>query len=131
MWGDDGNERSYFTALPALYRLKRVYDGEKSLTKIKKEFKEIVGEDYDKMLSLQLPQLILKNGKGVERDKYVLYCDLFNYYYDDKYDGTEKEKFLRASKRFNKYAKNSKFSYIYKMLSSFSKVLSLKYDMGR
>lgn len=130
LWGDDGNERSYFTALPALYRIKRTYDGEKSLKKIKQEFKQIVGEDYDRMLSLQLPQLALEQCRSIEKDKYVLYCDLFNYYYDDKYDGTERIKLLNASKRYTKYAKNSKFSYIYLMMASLSKVLALKYDMG-
>ena len=61
MWGDDGKECSFYAVLPALYAMKRVYDGVEDMETIKREFKALTGEDYDAMSDLDLPNYVLKN----------------------------------------------------------------------
>lgn len=48
MWGDNGKETSFYSVLPSLYAVRRYYDGARDIDKIKREFKELTGEDYNK-----------------------------------------------------------------------------------
>lgn len=130
VWGDDGKECSYFTALPALFRLKKFYDGENNMKKIKQEFKDIVGEDYDRLNSLKDVYKYIPMVEGIPTTtKPLIYMDLFNAFISDYLKDVKKEDFLRLSKRYSKYAKDSKFEHLFKSSSAYLKVLALKFDM--
>lgn len=130
LWGDDGKECSYFSALPALFRLKKEYDGVSDLDVIKREFKMATGEDFDAMSALQAPNVIFDKARWHNKDKYLFYSDIFNYYFDDSFDGSEKEKCLKTSKDLLEYAKNSKFDYIFRSQAALLKALAIKHDLG-
>jgi len=54
MWGDDGGECPYFSALPALMHAAAVAEG-LSEAQMKEKFRAVTGEDYDAFLELDLP----------------------------------------------------------------------------
>ena len=57
MWGDDGNQCSYFSALPTLYAARQFADGNFDMDKIKNGFEEITGVKYDDFLLMDMPNL--------------------------------------------------------------------------
>ena len=61
LWGDFGRECSYYSVLPALYTVRRIYDGETDIDKIKKEFKELLKIDYDSMMDLDIHNFVANN----------------------------------------------------------------------
>lgn len=128
-WGDDGRECSPFAMLPMLYRIRRAYDGVTELEQIKKEFFDLVREDYDAMLTLELPNRIFDTDRSCDKTKYLLYGDLFNCCYDDRFAGGEKKKCLKAAKQLLSYAAGSKFSYLFETEAQLLKILAYKYDL--
>ena len=58
MWGDNGKECSYYSVLPSLFAIKKAYEGVTDEDVIRKDFKEIVGVDYDSMMALDIPNYV-------------------------------------------------------------------------
>ncbi len=132
MWGDAGKECSFYSLLPSLFHISKAYCGEVDIQKIKKEFYELTGEDYDALYNLDLPNRICGNeGTQFNPSKYILYSDLFNGFMDATLpDGAEVE-FNSFAKRLRQYAKNSKFNYIFDMEAKLCDVLEIKYSLGK
>ncbi len=130
MWGDDGKECSTFAVLPSLFAIKEYYDGNKDLNSIKRKFKSVTGEDFDHMISLDLPNRIYSELNGENPCKYLLYNDLFCGFLDSTISGDEAHIFADGAKRLSEYSKNSKFSYIFNELSLLLEVLQTKCDLG-
>ncbi len=130
-WGDNGAECSPFGVLPSLFYIKKIYDGERSIAKIKREFFDLTGEKFDSLMALDLPNDICGNKASVVNPcKYVLYNDLFNGYIDSSLPLGGNEDYKRYAKKLNKLAKGSKFYYLFNTLSQLCSVLSEKYDLG-
>ena len=133
MWGDNGKECSYFSTLPALFYLKRYYDGVTDRKQIAAEFKDITGESFERMMNMDAPNYVGGNKEGGFRSpcKYMLYNDPFFGWLDTQVkEGVDKE-YKRYAKRFAIYARQSEeFAYLYDFLSKLCKVLSYKYDLG-
>ena len=133
LWGDNGKECSYFSALPSLYAIKRVYDGETDMDKIKREFSEITGESFDALLALDSPNFVSGNdnsAKGI--CKYALYSDPFCGFLDTCLTEGEGEKYKDIARELNAYALESKnYGYIFESLSALCETLSVKYDLGQ
>ncbi|HBM70590.1 MAG TPA: hypothetical protein DD377_04415 [Firmicutes bacterium] len=55
LWPDNGNDCSYFAALPGLFKASLLIDGEELDFKEKERFKDIVGVSYDDFLLLDEP----------------------------------------------------------------------------
>ncbi len=132
VWGDDGRECSPNAILPALFFAKQVYDGNENLSDIKAKFKELTGEDFDAMVSLDiLNELNGVKGETVNPCKYMFYGDPFFNAFDHTVVGGEGEQYKKYYKRLKKYAKQSpNFSYIFESEASLAKVLSVKYELG-
>ncbi len=130
LWGDDGNETSYFSALPVLYYLKEYYNGNRNLKSIKENFKNLIGEDFDRMMSLKLPESIFKNSPTRSTSRYLVYGDIFNFPYDDIFGDEIEKELLSAGRKFKRYKKDSKFSYLYEYESDLAKFLSIKYNIS-
>ncbi len=80
MWGDDGHDCSYFSALPSLYAAKQYADGNTDLEKIKQGFGELFGVAFDDFMLLDLPTKNSKNPHADRPDnscKSLLYNDCF------------------------------------------------------
>ena len=131
LWGDDGKECSYYSLLPSLYALKRIYDGEENMEKIKSEFKALTGEDYDDMFALDIPNFVGGNQSIIRNvSKTMLYNDLFLGMSDSAVkEGITKE-FKQHAKRLAKIAKTSQYGYIFDCSAKLCDVLSVKYDLG-
>lgn len=130
MWGDDGEECSPFAVLPALFKLKKIYDGETNDEVIKKEFKELTGEDFDGMMSFDLPNQVGDYEGNNNPCKYLFYNDVLLGVFDSTLKGNEDEEYLNHAKTIASYAKGSKYEYVYNTLSNLCKVLSIKSTIG-
>lgn len=129
-WGDDGSETSYFSILPVLHYLKQYYDGETDLKKIKASFKKLIGEDYDAMIMLGSPARIFKKFDTLGITRALLYCDLFNYIYnDDIFVGNEKAKLIKTANKLIKLSENSQFGLYYKAVGYYEKAIALKHKL--
>ncbi|MBE5753265.1 MAG: beta-N-acetylhexosaminidase [Clostridiales bacterium] len=129
-WGDNGKECSFYAVLPSLYTVKRLYDGETDIQKIKAEFCALTGEDYDALFALDLPNFV-GNAQGVENPcKHMLYSDPFNGFLDSTVkEGVSKE-YANHAKMLAKYAKTSKYVYLFENASALCELLSVKYAIG-
>ena len=134
MWGDDGNECSFFSALPSLYAIRRFRDGVFDLSIIKAEFKKLFNVSFDDMMLLDIPNQSPRNmdyKKISNPCKSLLYNDPFLGWkdYDLRKEGhidfKEKSRILlEASTRVGEYG------YLFKTLSSLCVALSFKAELG-
>ncbi|MBQ9132234.1 MAG: beta-N-acetylhexosaminidase [Clostridia bacterium] len=132
MWGDNGAECSFWSVLPSLYAVRRIYDGITDMEQIKQEFAHITGEDFDSMMLLDLP---VDMGKVYRRNnsisKYTLYNDAFLGFLDPALPAGGKEQFAQLSAALKKSANSgSQFAYVYDSLAALCNVVSMKYDLG-
>lgn len=132
MWGDNGSECSYFSVLSSLYYVKRYYDGEKHISVIKKEFKELTGEDFDRFNSLDLPNLVGGNTKRpFNPSRYGLYNDLFLGIYDDCIPENCSIEYKKYANRLKKYRKDTKFNYLFETSYRLCDFLADKIELGK
>ena len=132
LWGDNGRECSPFALLPSLYYLKRYYDGVTDRKQIAREFEELTGEPFERMMNTDAPNYVGGNKDGFRNpSKYMLYNDLFFGWFDTQVkEGVDKQ-YRKLARRFALYAKQSEnFGHIYDVLSKLCRVLSYKYDLG-
>lgn len=132
MWGDNGKECSFYSVLPSLYTIRRSYDGETNITKIKAEFKEIVGEDYDAMSALDCPNYIGGNlDSSGNVCKHMLYSDPFSGFLDVTVKNGGVEEYKTYASRLHSYAKASaKYGYLFESEALLCELMSVKYDLG-
>jgi hypothetical protein len=132
LWGDNGKECSYFALLPSLYYLKRYYDGERNRAVIEKEFEQLTGESFKRMMDTDLPNLVGGNKEGFRNpSKYMLYNDLFFGWLDTQTKEGVEEEYKKLARKFTFYANQSKdFAYLYDVYAKSCRVLSIKYGLG-
>ena len=131
LWGDFGRECSYYSVLPALFTIRKAYDGITDVDQIRKEFKEIVGEDYDAMMNLDIPNYVGGN-KCVMSNicKHMFYSDPFLGFLDSTVVPRVEEEYKAHAKTLLKGVKGSQFAYLFEMLSALCDVMSIKYSLG-
>ncbi len=133
MWGDDGAECSRYATLSSLYYIKRVYDGETDLEKIKAEFKDITGEDFDSFMSLDLPNYVgdyETNTGAVSTAKAYLYNDLLRGYLDVTVPDDYEKIYLETAKILSGYKANSKYAYVFDTQVKLCELLAIKSGLG-
>ena len=136
MWGDNGGECPYASALAGLmYAAALAQEMDEETMKAK--FKEITGEDYDAFLELDLPNYIFGEGVSVGTANYSK-----NRLYDDPFlallidNGISKNAdvaiYADYAARLHAHAKNSttEYAYLYESMASLCDVLSVKFDLG-
>ena len=132
LWGDNGKECSYYAALPGLFAVKKFYDGETDMEKIKDEFQKITGEDFDAFCALDLPNYI-----GGNRDyyndpcKYMLYSDPFSGYLDATVQENVEAEYEDIARKLETFAEKSKFAYIFENEAALCRLLTIKYSLGK
>ena len=134
MWGDNGKDCSYFAMLPSLYSVRRFADGVYDMDKIKKEFKDLMGYDYDAYCELDFDEDNKPNStvsKVNNVAKVALYNDVFMGLMDD---GLSKNKFIDFGAKAEKLSAIAKdmgeYSYIFESEAALCKVLSKKAYLG-
>ena len=132
LWGDNGKECSFYSVLPSLFALKKLYDGQRDMTKIKTEFNQITGEDFDALSACDLPNYVGENRNCKSNiSKYALYGDPFNCWLESEIKDSINEEYTKYAELLFGYAQKSKnYSYIFEALASLCDVLSLKYGLG-
>ena len=131
--GDDGKECSFYAVLPALYAIRRYYDGETDMATIKAEFKEITGEDYDEMCTLDIPDFIGGDMRNKCATKPILYNDVFLGVWDSAIaeNNTIRAEYADHASTLRKAGENSKnYAYIFESQAALCDLLSVKYDLG-
>ena len=131
LWSDNGIECSYYSVLPALFTIRKAYDGITDISSIKDEFKKITGEDYDAMMSMDLPNYVGGNDCVMGNiSKHMFYSDPFLGFLDSTViEGAESE-FKGHAKTLHDKAKGSKYADIFEYLSALCDFMSIKYNLG-
>lgn len=132
MWGDDGKECSFYSLLPSLFAIKKIYDGENDIEKIKKDFFSIIGESFDGMMLLDLPVYMGDAPKNEKLFlKYQLYSDAFMGFLDPVDYRGSKEDYEKMSERLIAAGKNSAYGYIFESNAALCRALAIKFDLGQ
>ena len=131
LWGDDGKECSYYSVLPSLFAIKKAYDGVTDENAIRKEFKEIVGVDYDVMTSLDIPNYVDGNQDCKKNIcKRMLYNDPFTGVLDSLVKDSVPEEYVAHAKRLRGYA-TGEYAYLFESAAALCELLSVKYALGK
>ena len=132
MWGDDGGECSPYGVLPALFYGAELLRGNEDMASIKAKFREIVGEDFDKMMALDLPDRLGAAPHTYHNpSKYGLYNDPFRGIMDCSLNEGESAHFRRAAKKLRAYAREGgEFAYLFDQAAKLCSVLEIKYELG-
>lgn len=130
MWGDDGNECSFFSVLPSLFFCAEKYLYDTDLSQIKEKFEKLFGIAFDDFVKLDLPNQIKGNIYG-NPSRYGLYNDPFCGkvdYHIEEGDGQEYKKRARQLALLEK--RTGEYSYLFTNMKNLCRVMELKYDLG-
>ena len=132
MWGDNGGECSRYAVLPSLYAIAQAYHGNEDMAAIKRGFRQIVGEDFDDMMSLDLPDRLFCEAKDIRNpSKYMLYNDILLGQFDSTVSGGENEKYAELATKYKQLAsRGGTYACLYNMYYRLADVLSVKYELG-
>lgn len=133
MWGDNGAECSSFSALPALFCIKKFADGETKRSVIKDEFYKTFNVKFDDFMLLDVPNYSnRKNGYDTKDPcKVLLYNDCLMGAFDKEYQNFGLIDYKKyAVKLRNASKKAGEFSYLFDTLSKLCFVLDKKADIG-
>ena len=132
LWGDDGKECSYFSALPSIYAFSEYAKGNFDRERIKIGFEKLIGIPFDGFMLLDLPnevdenQVVGWNNPG----KYIFYNDLFIGIYDCYAIESSADKFEQDAKKLQKYCSHSEYGYLFKEMQALLRVLAVKVMLG-
>ncbi len=132
MWQDDGGECSFYSILPALFLLRRAYEGKTDRAELSREFYELTGESLDAMWALDLPNEVAEDKLIVcNASKYMLYSDPFLGYMDATVDKDCRAVYKSYAKRLRRLSKESRsYSYIFDSMAALCEVMAIKYNLG-
>ncbi len=131
MWGDNGKECSFYSLLPSLFTFRKIYDGITDESEIKKLFKETTGEDFDKMMALDIPNHVAPcDSIRSDVSKVMLYNDPLVGIYDTVVNKDAAADYKKHAETLYEYAKGSNYAYIFESEAALCELLSVKYDLG-
>lgn len=134
LWPDDGNDCSYFSLLPGLYKASKSIDGETNINY--EEFEGIVGVNYNDFLVLDELNRIPTN-KDLDNinlvDKSLLYNDVFLGLKDYELAKIGTIDYQDIAAKYDKVIPNihnDRFNIYFVTLRNLALCLSYKYDLG-
>jgi hypothetical protein len=132
MWGDNGGECPYFSALGMLMHAVAQAEG-LSEEETRERFRLITGEDYDAFMSLELPDFIYGESTTVGSANYSknrLYDDHFLAIVSRNSGDVDTSVFARYAKMMYEQAETSKsFPYLFKTAAALCECLEIKFDL--
>lgn len=139
MWGDNGAETNFFTAMLGLQLYaEHGYARKLDLEKLKKRFKFCTGEEFDSFMELSELDSIT-GSEEAEKDlevsnpsKFLLWQDILIGLFDKEIEGLNlKGHYDSVASKMKKYRLNSsEFKNIFDYAEKLSEVLAIKADMG-
>ncbi|MBQ9756091.1 MAG: beta-N-acetylhexosaminidase [Clostridia bacterium] len=130
MWGGNGAECSFFALLPSLLFAVETFNGNDDINSIAQKFKDITGEDFFNMMSLDLPNDVGAKGLNYGPSKYMLYNDPFAGIYDCTINPSDSKTYENIAKTLYQNGKDSKYKYVFDCLALLSEILAKKYTLG-
>ena len=134
IWGDNGAECSPFTVLPSLMFAAKRQKGKVNMKKLKKEFKEITGADFDSFMLLDEVDIINEREKTAISDKpckNLFYSDPFVGLMDAYCTAKDNEYYKKLALKLKEAAeKAGKFSCEFTHYIKLCEVLERKCDIG-
>jgi len=133
MWGDNGAECPYFSALSMLMHAAAVAEG---LTEeeMKARFREITGEEYDAFRELELPNFVYGNDTTIGSANYCknrLYDDPFLGIVSTNTPGANAGNYTEYAKMLRKRASESKnFAFLFENAAALCACLEIKFDLA-
>lgn len=132
LWGDDGNDCSYFTTLPTLYAARQFADGNFDMDKIAKGFEEMFGVPFEAWLTLDIPNKSEKNPEllGISNAcKSLLFNDCFLGWKDSALAEQAHIPYAEYAAEL-RAVKAGKYSYLFENLATLCDVLEIKAELG-
>ena len=131
MWGDNGGECSYFTALAPLCYAAEVSCGNHDMASIQAKFEEITGQKWDRMMDLELANSAAGADDARNTGKFTFYSDPFMGLIDSSIYQEDEAFYAEAAKKLHSYvAEGGEFSKYYYMQACLCDVLSQKALLG-
>ncbi|MBQ2876527.1 MAG: beta-N-acetylhexosaminidase [Clostridia bacterium] len=135
IWGDDGNECSRYSHLPALYYIAKYAQGEKDIEKIKQGFEETFGVPFDSYMEIDEPNRPGNPNFGncdMNPSRHMLYSDYFNGFRDAHVIVDDEKYFAAYAKRLDKISDTLSplFAPAFRSAAALCRVLDKKYALG-
>lgn len=133
MWGDNGAECSFFTALPTLFYAAELSRGNRDIESIGKKFSDLFGESYEDVLSIGELDFPLKNATDITScsSKLLLYNDVLSGIYDPIVPEDAEEKYADLARHFEECAaRSSYFAPHFSCYAALARVLEKKARVG-
>ena len=133
MWGDNGGECSFFSALPVLYAARRFADGVYDEAQIKEEFFSLFGLSFDAFMALELPNIVTSAYVQKRNDNpaaTLLFADPFMGIFDCEIENAGIIDYAGYEKILSEDDKIGDFGYIFDELRKLCTVLKVKYDLS-
>ena len=128
-WGDDGAECSCFSTLPAIFYAAELARGNNDIDKIKANFKEIIGYDFDAFMSLE--QFDMPSDKhNCNPSKYIIYNDPFMGICDFRCQESDKAFYEDLEAKMASYKNGGEYDYLFDCFEKHAAVLSIKATLG-
>ena len=131
VWGDDGDECSKFTILPALLYGAELWKGNRDMASIKAKFREILGVQWDDFMAIDnmnMPKESLPIRQN--SSKYLLYNDPLAGLLDHECDGSEDAYYRELAEKLKKLPDMGKYGYIFEKYKALADTLAVKSDLG-
>lgn len=133
LWGDDGAECPYMSALPALMHAAAVAEGI-GTDEMKTRFENITGESFDAFTDLDLPNYIYGEEKTVGEavySKQKLYNDVLLGIFDENSSESDGTCYAYYAEKLRHDAKcSNEFKYLFDTMAKLCEVLEIKYSLG-
>lgn len=129
-WGDDGDECSKFTVLPALMYAAEIARGTEDMGVIKERFRECVGADFDTFMLLD--RLNIDRGDTGSFCKYLLYVDVFMGFEEPRHSGHEYAGYYgELAETLYSAEGKGEYGYLFDSYEALCRVLAVKSELGR
>lgn len=131
MWGDNGNDCSKFTALPALFAAAEMAQGNFNRADISQKFEAYTGYTFDEFMALELPNLTGKiESHRQNPGKYLLFNDpllgILDFTVSDELPGL----YAASAQKLAASVNGRKYDYLFDFMAKLVDVLSIKCDFG-
>lgn len=131
LWGDNGNECSYFSALPSLMSFAEFSRNNFDEDDIKNKFEKLFGIKFDDYMTLDAPNKIGDDEPTFNNpNKYLFYNDPFIGLFDQYVDGKADTLYKSYSDRLNELSGNTDFGYLFSNMKAFCDVMTIKANLG-
>ena len=131
MWGDNGGECSYFTALAPLCYAAEISKGNYDMESIKAKFETITGQKWEHMMDLELSNSAAGADDARNTGKFTFYSDPFMGLMDSSIHEEDAAFYAQAAEKLHSYvAEGGEFAPNYYMQACLCDVLAQKALLG-